>query len=237
MLVNLVTTARWALQDTMIFTWPLMFALAGYALWVDERSESCGVGTRRLCRRGGAEPRSIDRGFHHRFLAWCFLVFAAANLFHTEGSSSRFGDRYLFEVLWAPALLAARGAALAITRCSIPRRTAAILIAALTVVGAVQAVATIRPILAEIAPYVQVRDAVAALPDDRSLVFFPVQPAFTGDRFNLNPPAWREAPHMFLLDPGPDRRAAVAAAVGRPRWIVLGYTDKPTILASGVAQP
>jgi hypothetical protein len=212
MLTNLAAAARWALQDTMIFTWPLMFALAGYALWV-------------------------DRGFHHRFLAWCFLVFAAANLFHTEGSASRFGDRYLFEVLWAPALLAARGAALAITRCSIRRRTAAIVIAALTAVGVVQAIVMIRPILGEIAPYVHVHDAVAALPDDGSLVFFPVQGAFTGDRFNLNAPGWRDAPHMFLVDPGPDRRAAIAAAVGRARWIVLGYTDQPTILASGAARP
>ncbi len=208
---NLATTARWALQDTMVFTWPLMFALAGYATWA-------------------------DRGFHDRFLAWWFLVFTAANLFHTEGSSSRYGDRYLFEAVWAPALLAARGAALAVARGSVHRRTASVLIAALTAAGAVQAAVMIRPILLEIRPYAQIHAAVDALPDDGSLVFFPITDVFTGDRFDLNPPMWRDAPHMFLVDPGPERRAAVAAELGCDRWIVLGYAGRPIIIAAGRAR-
>ena len=191
---NLKAAARWAVEDTMVFTWPLMFALAAYAL-----------------------VKQPDRA--NKLLAWTWCVFVIAELFCTEGSSSRFGDRYLFEALFAPALLAARGATLVLARW----RNAHAVAAALTLAGAVQAAALVRPTLDEIAPYVRVHAAVDALPDDGSVVFFPVTDAFTGDRFDLNAVCWRAAPHLFLVDPGPARRAEVAHAEGRSRWVVVSY--------------
>jgi hypothetical protein len=146
-------------------------------------------------------------------------VFVLAELFCTEGSSPRFGDRYLFEALFAPVLLAARGAALGFARWRDARTVAT----ALTVAGLVQAAVLVRPTLAEIAPYVHAHAAVDALPPDGSVVFFPVTPGFTGDRFDLNDVQWRTAPHLFLVDPGPARRAAVARAEGRSRWVVVSY--------------
>jgi hypothetical protein len=94
------------------------------------------------------------------------------------------------------------------------------------------------PTLQEIRPYTQVHAAVDELPADGSLVFFPVTDTFTGDRFDLNATDTARAPHLFLVDPGPDRRAAVAAAEHRTSWIVIGYDDvrrEPVVLARGPA--
>jgi hypothetical protein len=208
-LSNLEHGVRWALEDTLIFLWPLTLALAGYAVW-------------------------RDRGFHTRLLATFGIVFVLANLFATEGSSSRFGERYLFEAIFVPALLAARGAALLIARWRVGARSTKHVIGALTAVCAIQGAVMIRPTLREIRPYVQVHDAVDALPNDGSLVFFPITDDFTGDRFDLS----GETPHVCMVDPGPSRRAAVTAAQGKDRWVVLGYeADRPIVLAAGRAQP
>ncbi|MDB4956906.1 MAG: hypothetical protein JWO36_4475 [Myxococcales bacterium] len=212
-LANLERGARWAIEDTLIFMWPGFALLAGYALWK-------------------------RRDLYTRLLASFCGVFVFANLFQTEGSSSRFGDRYLFEALFAFALLAASGAALLFDRWRTSARSANFVAFTLTVVCAIQGALMIRPTLREIAPSVAVHDAVAALPNDGSLVFFPITEAFTGDRFDLNTNDWQSAPHMFLVDPGPDRRAAVALAQGRASWIVLGYEEgRPRVLASGRAGP
>jgi hypothetical protein len=208
---NLMRGVRWAVEDTLIFVWPLIAALAGYGWW-------------------------RARGLPTRLLASFCLVFVVSNVFHTEGSSSRFGDRYLFEAMFAPALLAAQGAALLIKRWRLGVRAFNRVATVLTVVCVIQGAAMIRGTLLEIRRYVQVHDAVDALPPDGSLVFFPITDDFTGDRDNLNGPDWRTASHLFLVDPGPARRAAVAMAEGRPRWIVLGYQDgQPTVLAEAGA--
>ena len=212
LLGNLREAARWAVEGTMIFTWPLLFALAGYALVVDTYA------SRRDAARPG-EAGACDRSRANKLLAWTWCVFVIAELFCTEGSSARFGDRYLFEALFAPVLLAARGAALGFARWRDARTVAT----ALTLAGLVQAAVLVCPTLAEIAPYVHVHAAVDALPPDGSVVFFPVTARFTGDRFDLNEVPWRTAPHLFLVDPGPARRAAVAHAEGRSRWVVVSY--------------
>ena len=199
-LSNLAHGARWAVEDTMIFTWPLLFVLAGYALHADRR-------------------------WPYRMLATFWIVFVVAELFMTEGSSSRFGDRYLFEACFAPLVLAARGAQLVIERWRVSRRALGWAAGALTVAGAVQGALLVRPTLREIAPYVRVHALVDQLPRDGSLVFFPVSDDFTGDRFDLNAAGWRASPHLFLVDPGPARRDAVAAAEHRASWIVIGARD------------
>ena len=213
---NLKDVVRWSVQDTVIFTWPLMFALAGYTLWTD-----------RARRR------------QNLLLISFVIVFGISNLFHTEGSSSRFGDRYLFEGIFGPVLLAARGVASIAERWRLPARLVGITAVALTVAGMVQAGALVRPTLLEIRPYTQVHDTVDALPDDRALVFFTVTDEFTGDRFDLNAARWRDAAHLFLVDPGPARRAAVAAA-GKPRTLDRrelrsDSCGEPIVLATGAA--
>lgn len=215
-IANMKDALRWSLQDTAIFTWPLMFALAVYALWADR-----------------------ERRYQHSVIIVVFIALGLGNLINTEQSSSRFGDRYLFEGIAGPALLAARGVELAIERWRVPTRIAARTLGALTVAGLVLAVPLVVPTLQEIRPYTQVHAAVDALPADGSLVFFPVTDSFTGDRFDLNATDTARAPHLFLVDPGPDRRAAVAAAEHRSSWIVLGYDDarhEPVVLARGLAQ-
>lgn len=199
---NLIEGARWSIQDTMLFTWPLLFVLAGWTLVVDRDKRNDGS-----------------------VLASVFAVTLVATLFHTEGSSSRFGDRYLFEALFAPVVLGARGAALLLDRWRIPVATGRALFAGLAAVMVATAVTQVPPVFREIKPYVAVHDAVDALPDDGSLVFFPVTDAFTGDRFDLNAADWASAPHLFLVDPGDKLRAAVAKAEHRDRWIVIGWDD------------
>ncbi len=210
---NLKNAARWSLQDTALFTWPLAFALAIYALIADR-----------------------ERRYEHSLVLVVFVALGVGNLIHTEGSSSRFGDRYLFEGIAGPMLLAARGIELLAERWRV--RNLGALVAVLTIGGVLLAVPLVRPTLREIRPYVHVHDVVDALPDDGSLVFFTVTDAFTGDRFDLNATDYTHAPHMFLVDPGPARRAQVAAAEHRARWIVLGYDEQagaPVVLARGLS--
>ena len=212
---NLKNAARWSLQDTALFMWPLLFALAIYALVTDR-----------------------ERRYEHSALLVVFIALGLGNLINTEGSSSRFGDRYLFEGIAGPAVLAARGIELLVERWRV--RDAAGLVAALTLGSLVLAVPLVLPTLHEIRPYVQVHDAVDALPADGALVYFPVTDAFTGDRFDLNATDLAHAPHLFLVDPGPARRAQVAAAEHRARWLVLGYdadVGTPVVLARGLATP
>jgi hypothetical protein len=212
---NVKNSLRWSLQDTAIFTWPFLFPLAGYALWADR-----------------------ERRYQHTVVLVLFIALGLGNLINSEGSSSRFGDRYLFEGIAGPVLLAARGVELLVERWRVPTRVARAVLVTLTASGLALAVPPVAPTLAEIRPYTQVHAAVDALPDDGALVFFPITDAFTGDRFDINATDFAHAPHMFLVDPGPDRRAVVAAAEHRARWIVLGYDDvrgEPAVLASGLS--
>jgi hypothetical protein len=199
---NLIETSRWGLEDTFVCAFPLLFLLAAYALVVD---------------RAHRTPLVVLAAF--LAAAW------VANLLNTEGSSSRFGDRYLFEAFFAPVLMGARGAAAWIERRRLPARRATAL--ALVLLGAdlVTAAIVVPPVVAEIRPYVLVHDAVDALPRDQSVVFFPITPAFTGDRFDLNDADATGAPHVFLVDPGAGLRDAVTAAEGRRRWVVVGWDD------------
>jgi len=43
---------------------------------------------------------------------------------------------------------------------------------------------------------------------------------FEGTHFNINQPDWRNAPAVYLPDPGPGRRDAVAGVLRRPYWML-----------------
>jgi hypothetical protein len=199
---NLAETSRWGLEDTFVCAFPLVFVLAGYALVVDRAHRT-----------------------QHLVLAAFFVAAWIANLLHTEGSSSRFGDRYLFEAYFAPVLMGARGAALWIERRRIPGRRASALVLGLLAADLVTSAIVVPPVVAEIRPYVRVHDVVDALPPDGRVVFFPITPAFTGDRFDLNAADAADAPHVFLVDPGAGLRDGVTAALGRRAWVVIGWDD------------
>ena len=197
---NLAESSRWGLEDTFVCAFPLVFVLAGYALVVDRE------------RRG---PGLV--------LAAFFAAAWLANLAHTEGSSSRFGDRYLFEAFFAPVALAARGAALWIERRRLSGARVRRLVLALLAADLVTYAIVCPPVVAEIAPYVRAHDLVDGLPavPGGDVVFFPVEPAFTGDRFDLNEADPTRSAHVFLVDPGPGARAAVTRALGRTRYAVI----------------
>jgi hypothetical protein len=210
---NLKTTARWSIEETLAFSYPFLGLFALYALARDRAH------------------RAIDV-----FLFGTIALFWIANLVQPEGSSSRFGDRYVYEAWFGVALLAARGVCDLAARYRVPRGVSFVAIGATTLVALVQGRLLAEPVLAEMAPYAAVHAFVERLPIRDAVVFFTVSPAFTGDRFNLNGPGYRDAPKLYLVDPGPARRAAVAESQGRSRWVVVTFdaaARTPRILDRG----
>ncbi len=159
------------------------------------------------------------------------------------------GQRMYFEGLPGIAVLAGAGAAWLIQRFRVPARALIVCAAFLAVVQVADFVdlqRDIRPRLRRTSGFLP---HIQALHLDRAIVFMrPIaEPeAFEPRNFNPNVADWRNSPKVYLLDPGPDRRAFVTRAFNRARWVVVVYYPKSDsfvvessgeLAAPGIAAP
>lgn len=198
---NLREMWRFSTQSTLVFSFPLIFVLAGIGFWKNRRSSP---------------------------MVWVllslFVAIALGHLVQTEASSSSLGERYWFEGYFAVAILAALGIPAVATALRSPRRA---LIAAGCALLAVQAATTVvggRALWRRSAASIAVGHLAAQYRNCHCVVFFKSSPpAFYGLHQNLNGPDWRRANVFYAVDPGPGQRTAWARTLGRERWVVLGY--------------
>jgi hypothetical protein len=109
--------------------------------------------------------------------------------------------------------------------------------AALTVIQSAHLLLLVPPIFEAIRPVAQIR-RLAAGASHGNLVVFLDRATTPAKHLNMNDSAWWNAPRLYLVDPGPERRAHVTSAMGRSRYAVLAYDgQKQTARLSPVVIP
>jgi len=163
---NMKEMWRFSVQSTLLFSFPLVFVLAGVGFWKNRKSSP---------------------------MVWLllslFVVIVLGHLVQTEDSGSILGERYWFEAYFAVAILAAQGIAAVAAALESPRRS---LIAAGCAQLAVQLMVTIAGsslVLQWSAPYIAVARPAGQYRDCRCVVFLKSSlPIFAAQHLNLNGP-------------------------------------------------
>ena len=199
LLQSVVTDTRWSIQSTMMYAFPFLLPLATYTLMADRE---------------------------HRSSAWMLAVLflsLVAGYAATWAASGRayFGERYYYEMYFAPCLLAARALLLLVES----RSRAVILMAGpvlivCAAVYSVHAVFYVQRASAIFGPHIAIRDVVQRITESNSVVYLPVD---FGRETNLNGPDWKDAPVVYLEDPGESLRASVTDILKRRAWYVVAY--------------
>jgi hypothetical protein len=200
---QLLHQTRWAVQNTVFFTFPFVFLLAGYAVWREKK-----------------HPREV------RILAVVFAVLVLAHVVQPSVSLDvdRVGERYYFEGLFAVLVLGARGLLLLLKEWRPPARAVTLVLAVLALVETGQEAISASVLWTASEPYRQVHQAAENLGRKPSAIFLKsAGPEFVAKHFNLNQPDWKRHPLFFFVDPGPAQRAVWACRVGRRDWAVITY--------------
>jgi hypothetical protein len=210
---------RWGLFSTWVFSFPMLFPAAGYAVFRDREKRS--------------------QAFVLALLFLCLVVGYAPDRY-TSGSF--LGERFYFEGFFAVALLAARGMTLLARNRDVARWPADWL-GLLAASSVATLLFTLPVVFHEVEPYANVRLAAEQVKLRNAVVFLqPHDPEFVAKHFNLNRADWPSAPLFLAPDPGPDARPALARALGRPAWVVITYdpwlqkaqVSSPTALSNSV---
>ncbi len=189
---------RWSVQAAMFYAFPFVFPLAAYALWRDEERRSAGW-----------------------MLTALFLGTVAGYGLSKAVSGPSFGERYYYEVHFAVFLLAARGLLLLWEtwgRAALPVLSPAV--ASCLLVYGVHVTVYAREATALFDPHAAVLAISRQVTEAGTVMFLPVN---LGRDTNPNAPRWRDAPVVYLEDPGEALRAPVARILGRRTWYVLAY--------------
>lgn len=196
------------LVDTGSTAFPYIYPLALYGLW------------RRRRERGAWA------------LALVFVSLVVGHMVQTVDSDSPIGERYYFEGFFGVTLLAAVGWLQLIkdVRVTAPIRR--------NIVAAVCTVACAMTVMCAYWeaglrwPSRQLVKAADHPPIRRGIVFVEGYDWIPPERLNFNTPGIEP---LFLNDPGPSERAALAKMAGRPDWICLYYD--PTTKAAAWSKP
>jgi hypothetical protein len=193
-------TLRGGLLAMWVFSFPLLFPAAAYAVFRDREK-----------RRDAF------------VLALLFLCLVAGYASDRYGSGSFFGERFYFEGFFAVALLAAHGLTLLAQDRGAGWWSASWL-GPLAASSIATLLFTLPLTLRAVEPYTDVRLAAEQVQLRNAIVFLqPHDPEFVAKHFNLNRADWPAAPLFFAPDPGADGRLALARALGRPTWVVITY--------------
>ncbi len=200
---NLVAAWRWALTDTLAFTFPLAFAAAVYG-FLEERV------------------------FRRELITLALLVpmLFGAYLFQGESSSSFDGERYYYEGYAALCIVAARGCLLLLDRWRVRPRAAAAGVAALAALHVVFIVIMLHDVQTRLTPWRAAWEASTAQPRPALVFLGGTSAAFPPKHANWNDARWQTAPTIFLNDPGPARRDDVACRFHRAAYRVVTYDVK-----------
>jgi hypothetical protein len=205
---NVSHTTRWAITETLHFTFPFMILLAAYG---------CVKETRR-----------------RRLLLYCALFFpllVLAYTLQTEGSASIDGERYYFEGFCALAIVAARGLELLSQQWRVKARAIFAAMAVMLGLQAASLVFTVKDIEALLAPYQKAYLLAHSAPPIPLVFVSGNEPEFTSKHVNWNDADWWKAPTIYLNDPGPNRRRDVACRFGRTSYRVVEYLPESKTFA------
>lgn len=199
-LENIVTVWRWVVTTTLSFTFPFLVVAAGYACWKETRFRN-----ELLC------------------LAALFPLLMTAYLFQTVHSSSFDGERFYFEGFAPVCIVAARGMALLASRWRVAPNSAKVALATFAVVGVVFIGMVIRDVEERLAPWHREYRASLEQPAPALVFLSGSAPLFAPKHVNWNQVHWEKEATLFLNDPGPDRRNALACQFHRPGYRVVWF--------------
>ncbi len=198
---NLESMWRFALQQTLLFSFPLIVPLVIYRVWA--------------CKLKSATERLL-------LILPCALI--VAHLVQFESSASIFGERYWSEGYFGIVVLAAGGFTHLLSTWRPERSTVLPALIGLLLGQLVIMAATVMRVEAATEPTREVRRLAERYSNCDCVVFLKDNaPSFHAEHLNLNGPDWPSARVFFAVDPGPDKRAKWAAALHKPRWLVLSY--------------
>ncbi|MDQ2776290.1 MAG: hypothetical protein M3Y57_15435 [Acidobacteriota bacterium] len=198
---NLKSVWRFALQSTLLYTFPFLAPLIVYRF--------------RVTRSNSIAPWLL-------LALPCALV--VAHLVQFEGSASILGERYWFEGYFGAVILAADGLVRLIGKWRSDRRAVRAVTTAIVAVQVVVMAAAATKLVDISRPRREVRRLAETYTDCNCVVFFKENlPEFTGKHLNLNGPDWSSAGVFYAIDPGLGGRAKWTALLHKPRWVVLAY--------------
>ena len=197
---NVLHTTRWAITETLRFTFPFIILLAAYACFTERKRQTL-----------------------LSYLALLLPLLVFAYMLQTEGSASIDGERYYFEGFCAFAIVAARGVELLSQHWKVRARA---VFSAMTVMLGLQAASlafTVKDIELLLAPYQKAYLLAHSAPPIPLVFVSGNLPEFTSKHVNWNDADWWKASTVYLNDPGPARRGGVACRFGRSSYRVVQF--------------
>ena len=197
---NIAGMYRGSAEDTIFYSFPFVFLLAGYGWSHSSRSL----------------PEAV--------LGMLFLGLVFGHFIQPERSASVAGERYWFEGFCGVASLAAKGIYSLFERWRpAPRMATAALACAFgmqvpIIVSASYHIDQIASVERKI------REAAAACPQTKCVVFIAgAQPFWYPTHVILNGPNWKRADIFYAIDPGPGKRSTWTRLLEEKSWVVVTY--------------
>jgi hypothetical protein len=197
---NILHTTRWAITETLHFTFPFMILLAAYACIKERKRKSLLI-----------------------YSALFFPLLVLAYTLQTEGSASIDGERYYFEGFCALAIVSARGFELLTQQWTVRARAVFAAMAVMLCLQAASLVFTVKDIEGLVAPYRKAYLLAHSAPSIPLVFVSGNLPEFTSKHVNWNDANWSTSPTIYLNDPGESRRRDVACRFGRSSYRVVQY--------------
>jgi hypothetical protein len=199
-LTHIVGMYRGSAEDTIFYSFPLIFLLAAYG-WV-------------------RSPRSSQAAV----LGLLFLGLVVGHFIQPERSASVAGERYWFEGFCGVAALAANGIQSLFERWrpAIKMASAALACAFGMQVPILDAASYHIEQISSVQRKIQ--EAAAACPQVKCVVFIATaQPLWYPAHIILNGPNWKHADVFYAVDPGPAKRAIWTRLLEKKSWVVVAY--------------
>jgi hypothetical protein len=197
-LEHLPVLTRWSVQGTTLYAFPFLWIMSVYALVADRRRELY-------------------------FLAALFMSLVVGHLLVVAPTGTRFGERIWFEAYFGAAILGARGWLLFAERRQLPRHATHVVLAAAFAVQGLYYIKLAGEARARFEPHYRVQQAIQELAVSDAVIFLKNAPGFRARDLNLNQADWKASSQFYMPDPGTERRALVAKALGKRRWLVIAY--------------
>jgi 4-amino-4-deoxy-L-arabinose transferase-like glycosyltransferase len=201
---NIKTITLYSLGDTLAASFCFAFILAGLGLYWEKQHRLKALA-----------------------LAGLFISLVLGHLVQTETSTSYIGERYYLEGYFAVAILAARGWTALRSRWNLSLTMQGQLALVFFLVQGIQFTVLSRIAFESRHAYSEVQSTVERLKLQNAIAFMNTRSeSFKPQRFNANDADWKQSAVIYVRDPGPENRAAVACLLNRPNWVVVNYEDQ-----------
>jgi hypothetical protein len=198
-IIRNIARYRGPAEATLAYSFPCVFVLAAYGIWVARRNSAALV------------------------LAALVAGMMTAYMMQPEPSSSVAGERYWFECYFCIAILAAKGLTSLFGLWKPSAQAVGTVCGSVFAVQVVLMLATAWSLDRLSSPQRKIEEVVRAHQNCDCVVFMDsADPVFIG-HFNLNQPDWNRRKLFYAIDPGSELRETWAHAFGKPNWLVVGY--------------